>query len=174
MAWLPAEEEGQSPNAGAISCDFAREPTQRTVAHSRKAARSPNVERPRTAQITSQAERRAMIALVAVFALIVQALFPAMATASPLAGPGMTICTEMGLKADLPADQRPAAPAHACDHCLCPAPAATLPAVAGAPVGMVRYAAAAPALTPRAAPVSPGRGLAAPPPPSRGPPTPNA
>lgn len=130
--------------------------------------------RPKTAQITPQAERRALIALVAVFALVVQALFPAMAAARPLAGPGMTICTEMGLTADLPGGEQPAAPAHACDHCLCPAPAAALPAVADAPVAVVRYAEAAPALLPAAQPVSPGRGLAAPPPPSRGPPAPNA
>ncbi|MBX3482617.1 DUF2946 family protein [Phenylobacterium sp.] len=132
------------------------------------------MERPKTAQITPQAERRALIALVAVFALLVQALFPAVAAASPLSGPGMTICTGMGLSADLPGGPQPATPAHGCDHCLCPAPTALPPAIAGAPVEMVRYAETAPSLTPRAVTVSPGRGLAAPPPPSRGPPAPNA
>ncbi|MBL8554356.1 MAG: hypothetical protein JNL41_08765 [Phenylobacterium sp.] len=129
--------------------------------------------RSKTVQITPQAERRALIALVAVFALLVQALFPAYAAASPLVGPGMTICTDMGLSADLPGGPQPTAPAHGCDHCICPAPVAT-PAVADTPVEMVRYAEAQPSLTPHAAPVSPGHGLAAPPPPPRGPPAPNA
>lgn len=120
-----------------------------------------------------------MTALVAAFALLVQALFPAMAAAGPLSGPGMTICTETGLaptsQANDGAPATPAAPSHGCDHCLCPAPTpAALAAVVEAPAGVVRYASAAPRLTPTTSAVRPGRGLAAPPPPARGPPAPNA
>lgn len=129
--------------------------------------------------MTPQAERRAMTALVAAFALLVQAPFPAMAAAGPLSGPGLAICAETGSAAaprpndSLPAT--PAAPGHGCDHCLCPAPApAALAAVIEAPAGVVRYASAAPRLTATTSAVRPGRGLAAPPPPARGPPAPNA
>lgn len=120
--------------------------------------------------MNARAERRAMIALVAVFALFVQALIPGLAAAGTMSGPGMTICTDMGL-APLPADGgQPATPAHACDHCLCPSLAPALPAPAAGSAAPVRYAVV---LTADARPtlaVAPGRGLAAPPPPSRGPP----
>ncbi|HKP79067.1 MAG TPA: DUF2946 domain-containing protein, partial [Phenylobacterium sp.] len=72
-----------------------------------------------------------MIALVAVFALLVQALIPAFASAAPAASGEMLICTQMGLQAS-PGD--PGAPPpgdHACKHCLCPAPVTGAPPVAG-------------------------------------------
>lgn len=118
----------------------------------------------------ARAERRAMVALLAVFALLVQALIPSLAAAAPMAGPGVMVCTEMGLT-PVPADDgQPAAPAHACDHCLCPSLVQALPALATAAIEPVRYAAAPMADGRAHATVAPGRGLAAPPPPSRGPP----
>jgi hypothetical protein len=81
-----------------------------------------------TSTISAHAERRAMIAVIAVFALLVQAMLPSLATAGPMPTGAQVICTEMGLQTT-PAD--PATPplSHACKHCLCPAPADTPPPV---------------------------------------------
>lgn len=123
--------------------------------------------------VTARAERRAMIALVAVFALLVQALIPAMAMAGPLgAGPGMIVCAPVGPHDGSAGDAAPkqGAPTGTCDHCICATPAVPTPPSAAAPIP-VRYVAQAERLArPDDAP-TPGRGLAAPPPPSRGPPS---
>lgn len=115
-----------------------------------------------------RAERRAMIALVAVFVLLVQMLAPAFA----VAGPAMdgAICTSMGLQA-APGDDAPSPPDHDCKHCLCPAPTA-------APPQTLRVASIAYAETPAPVAETP-RGLrpqarAPPRPPGQGPPLPNA
>jgi hypothetical protein len=75
------------------------------------------------------AERRAVVALVAVFALLVQALVPALAAASPLQASAQVICTGHGLKTVPPGDTAPMkqSPGGACDHCVC-IPLAAAPA----------------------------------------------
>ena len=123
--------------------------------------------------MSARAERQAMIALVAVFALLVQMLAPTLAVAGPASGPGtQVICTSHGLQTIQTGDAAPAqdSPAAACDHCVCP-PAAATPAAVVAPAAAVRYAVAAIDVRRANSPVAPGRGLAAPPPPSRGPPS---
>lgn len=116
-----------------------------------------------------RAERRAMIALVAVFALLVQALIPAMASAAPVADGALTICTQMGLQAAPAGDALPAD--HACQHCLCPA------AVSGPPpvvtVERVVHARAASPAAPKSHWVSPPA-RAPPRPPGQGPPSASA
>ena len=74
----------------------------------------------------ARAERRAMIALVAVFTLLVQTLMPAFAAAGPMPDGGGVICTTMGLQT-APSDSAPPAVDHSCKHCVCPAPAAETP-----------------------------------------------
>ncbi|MBL8772553.1 MAG: DUF2946 family protein [Phenylobacterium sp.] len=124
------------------------------------------------AQSNMRAERRAIIALFAVFALLVQAMFPTFATAGAMSGPGVTICTDMGL-APAPANDAgaPMERPHGCDHCLTACAAPALPASPSALVQPVVYTAPAATPTPVVYAVRPGRGLAAPPPPSRGPPS---
>lgn len=107
-----------------------------------------------------------MIALVAVFALLVQALIPAFAMAAPAGAGDLLICTQAGLQigdtgAPAPAD-------HACKHCLCPAPVSDPPPVAS--VQRIAYAvsAAEPAPKPQRL-IPPAR--APPRPPGQGPPT---
>ncbi|WP_296596292.1 DUF2946 family protein [Phenylobacterium sp.] len=117
-----------------------------------------------------RAERRAMIALLAVFCLLVQALVPSLAAASPASAGEMLICTEMGLQT---APDSPGAPpvSHACKHCLCPAPADTPPPV----VSVIRVAYAVELAEAQPAPqirIPPAR--APPRPPGQGPPLPNA
>jgi hypothetical protein len=115
-------------------------------------------------------DKRAIAALLAVFALLVQALIPSLAAASAGPGPNLgVICAASGLAHS----GGPSAPAHlpgeGCDHCVCPMAAAPAPDATASAVP-VRYATyAAPTLSRREG-LSPGRGLAAPPPPSRGPP----
>lgn len=119
-----------------------------------------------------RAERRAMIALVTVFALLIQALIPNLAAASPGPFDGQLICTQMGLGAA--SDQPGGAPqtGHACQHCVCPAPAAE-PTPLVVAVAQVRYAATvAPRVQPRRTLSPPTR--APPRPPGQGPPTSNA
>lgn len=115
-----------------------------------------------------RAERRAMIALLAVFALLVQALVPAFAAAAPAAASERLICTDMGLQA-APEDGGGAPAAdHSCKHCLCPAPAADPPSAVS--VSHVAYvvAEAPPAARPHRL-IPPAR--APPRPPGQGPPT---
>lgn len=120
---------------------------------------------PTNRAMTNRAEQRAMLALVAVFALLVQALIPAFAAAAPAAPGQMQICTQMGLQA-APDDRGAPAPAdHACKQCLCPAPVSDPPAAMGVQRIAYSVATAPPALralrqTPptRAPPRPPGQG----------------
>jgi len=93
--------------------------------------------------ISARAERRAMIALLAVFALLVQALIPSLAMAGPLpmAGKGVAVCTDHGLMAQAPGDPAPAKgqAAPPCDHCVCP-PVAALTAQLQFATAIVRIA----------------------------------
>lgn len=119
----------------------------------------------------ARAERRAMLALVAAFALLVQALIPSLAGAAPSPLGETVICTSLGPQA-APTDG--GAPAHVgrCDHCVCPAATADLPppAVEPAPATFA-YVRIEPRIPP-AAPPPPAR--APPRPPGQGPPSPNA
>jgi hypothetical protein len=121
-----------------------------------------------------EAERRAIVALFAIFALLVQALIPSFAVAAARADDGaMMICTNHGLQTAPVDDGAPAqpAPGHPCEHCVCPAAVAPPPAISI--VGAVRYAyahAAPPPARERLTP--PARGP--PPPPGQGPPPPYA
>lgn len=74
-----------------------------------------------------RAERRAMIALVAVFVLLVQALIPAFAMAAPGPDGQLVICTQMGLQSAPDGTGAPPAADHSCKHCLSPAPVTDLP-----------------------------------------------
>lgn len=119
----------------------------------------------------ARAERRAVIALLAVFALLVQALIPSIAGAAPAPLAQGVICTSAGMET-APADG--SLPGHVgrCDHCVCPAAgAAPPPPAVDAALPRVTYVAAAAPL-PRAKPPPPAR--APPRPPGQGPPPPNA
>lgn len=111
-----------------------------------------------------------MIALVAVFTLLVQTLMPAFAAAGPMPDGGGVICTTMGLQTG-PSDSAPPAADHSCKHCVCPAPSAEAPPPAL--IARVAYVEGH-------APIAPTpRGLvpqarAPPRPPGQGPPLPNA
>ena len=111
-----------------------------------------------------------MIALMAVFALLVQALAPAFAVAGPMPDGGNVICTAMGLRT-APGDTTPPPVDHACKHCVCPAPADQPPA----PVSVARIAYAvveAPTSASNRTLPPPARGP--PRPPGQGPPASNA
>ncbi len=115
----------------------------------------------------SRAERRGMVALWAVFALMVQILAPAFAAAAPRLPDGsLLICADGGV-APIGAPMTPAADDHRCDHCVCPAPV-IVPSAATS-VDRIAYAvpAAAPAPSPRFL-IPPAR--APPRPPGQGPP----
>jgi hypothetical protein len=116
-------------------------------------------------------ERRALCALFAVFALMVQALIPAAAMARPGSEGAQVICTAMGAET-LAAHGQPAPHkgfgGMPCQDCLAAAMACvTTPELAVLPVAYavarVEHVAAAPALEPRA--------RAPPRPPGQGPPT---
>ncbi|MBU1514264.1 MAG: DUF2946 domain-containing protein [Alphaproteobacteria bacterium] len=115
-----------------------------------------------------RAERRAMIALLAVFALLVQALIPALAMPAPGAAGEMLICTPIGLQTGPSDPGAPASAEHSCKHCLCPAPMADPPPQVS--VQRVAYVviSAEPAPKPRRV-TPPAR--APPRPPGQGPPT---
>lgn len=122
---------------------------------------------PNCREMAARAERRAMIALIAVFVLVAQALAPA-AMASPLAYvDGGVICVSQ------PAGDHgePAAPAQAaghCQHCVCPVgPALAAPAAQG-PTWTHPFAILSRAIPRQAAP-PPAR--PPPRPPGQGPPT---
>lgn len=118
-----------------------------------------------------RAERRAMIALVAVFCLLVQALVPAFAAAAPASAGEMLICTDMGLQTAPDGGTGAPAQQHSCKHCLCPAPAADPPAVFS--VQRIAYAVAATPAVPKTQRLLPP--VRAPPrPPGQGPPTSDA
>ena len=124
--------------------------------------------RPSAIVMDPGAERRAMIALVAVFALVVQALIPSLASAAPLSLDGkIPLCAAHG-SADLPLGDF--APDPPCDHCVCIAPGVIPPSAAVTPVA---YARAAPTAFVRPSlRVPPAR--APPRPPGQGPPRPTA
>jgi hypothetical protein len=110
-----------------------------------------------------------MIALFAAFALLVQALIPAIASAAPPGDLALVICTSAGLQAAPGPDGHPGQPGgeHACQHCLCPAPAtAAPPTFEPQPVAYVI------AEAPRASfpPAAPATARAPPRPPGQGPP----
>jgi len=126
---------------------------------------------PTRSAVNAGAERRAIVALFAVFALFVQALIPNLANAATGPGGATAICTEMGLATV--GDGAPAqpAPAHGCQHCVCPALAETpAPIIQDLPVAYA-VAAAPVADTPRGVRPLP---RAPPRPPGQGPPAPNA
>lgn len=111
-----------------------------------------------------------MIALVAVFTLLVQALIPAFAVAGPTPDGAAAICTAMGLQ-QAPDDTGAPPADHACKHCLCPAPADAPPTAVA--VGRVAYALReAPAAA--ASRTLPPPARAPPRPPGQGPPASNA
>jgi DUF2946 family protein len=112
-------------------------------------------------------ERRAMIALVAVFALLVQALLPAFAMAAPAATGEMLICTQMGLQT-APGDTGAPPANHGCKHCLCPAPVSDPPPAVG--VQRIAYAVAEAPIAQRSQRLIPPA-RAPPRPPGQGPPT---
>jgi len=120
---------------------------------------------------SERTERRAMMALLAVFALLVQALIPAFASAAPAAAGEMLVCTQMGLQTAPDGTGAPAPADHACKHCLCPAPITDPPPVAS--VARVAFAVASAPARPRPQRlVPPAR--APPRPPGQGPPTSDA
>ena len=116
-------------------------------------------------------DRRALCALFAVFALMVQALIPAAAMARPGSQAAQVICTSTGTAALTTHDQPSPGKAFGgmpCQDCLAAAMACvTTPELAVQPVAYevarVEHAAAAPLLEPRA--------RAPPRPPGQGPPT---
>ncbi|HEX7884700.1 MAG TPA: DUF2946 family protein [Phenylobacterium sp.] len=115
---------------------------------------------------TARAERRAIIALFAAFALLVQAWIPAIAMAAPVDSGGMQICTQMGLQ-PAPGDSGAPPVDHVCKHCLCPAAADLPPSPTAQPIvyGWVE----APPAARRHRLIPPTR--APPRPPGQGPPT---
>ena len=129
----------------------------------------------RTAQdigVEARAERRAMLAVVAVFALLFQALIPSLAAASPNPD-AAPICRPLA-PADAPEGagdpQAPDPGHHHCQHCVCPTPAAAPPPLLS--LARVAYPTALPPL-----PVDPRvqrpPTRAPPRPPGQGPPIPN-
>src|ERR1700753_2971192 len=81
-------------------------------------------------------DKRAIAALLAVFALLVQALIPSLAAASAAPGQDLgAICSATGAHGHGgPGQPGTGAPAHqpgeGCDHCVCPMAAAPPPAAA--------------------------------------------
>ena len=80
--------------------------------------------------MNARAERRAIIALVAVFVMLVQALIPSLASAGTFPGEGLAICTQAGLAPALDGGSVPAPGGHDCQHCVCPAATAEPPPIA--------------------------------------------
>jgi hypothetical protein len=124
--------------------------------------------------MTARAERRAIAALLAVFALLVQVLTPVAALANSNVAGGEVICTAAGAVHGAGSSAGHPAPAGrhdgaGCDHCVCPVAAASPPGASADP-RPVRYALGAAPVRATHEGLAPGRGLAAPPPPSRGPP----
>jgi hypothetical protein len=114
----------------------------------------------------SRAERRGIVAIFAVFALLVQILAPGFASAAPRLPDGsLLICADGAMTAPQGVPAPPGADDHPCDHCICP-PAMFTPASA---IGVARitYARRIPATAPsprfrtppaRAPPRPPGQG----------------
>ena len=75
------------------------------------------------------AERRAIVALLTAFALLVQALIPSLSSAAPVFGSEVGVCTGLGLSAaPTGSDPDHTMPGHTCQHCICTAINAALPA----------------------------------------------
>jgi hypothetical protein len=118
--------------------------------------------------MSASAERRAVIALLAVFALLVQALVPSIANAARVGPGGQVICTGHGLQTIPTGDIAPAqgTPSRPCEHCVCPLLAAAPPPALTYAVARLSYSReAAPAAAPgdlptpaRAPPRPPGQG----------------
>lgn len=126
--------------------------------------------RSRSPRMSARAERRAVVALLTAFALLVQAWIPSVATAGVASAADMVICTQQGEQTAPVGPAPDRAPAsHACQHCLCSGPAVDTPPPAAVAV-RVRYVVAMGSLRQEGNPAPPRPGLAAPPPPSRGPP----
>lgn len=125
---------------------------------------------PQIATMTARAERRAIVALFAVFALMVQAFIPSLAAANARPMPGDVICVAHGVQSS-PADSgnSKSAPQRGCSHCACPIAFTATPPASAVLAQAVSYPVAQPHVLP-AVRQAPGRGLAAPPPPSQGPP----
>lgn len=95
------------------------------------------VNPPADQALSARAERRAMIALMAAFALLVQALVATPAMAMAMGGPAkahgplgeaVAICTDHGLQTITPDGGPPADEAGgSCGHCVCPATVALAP-----------------------------------------------
>lgn len=132
------------------------------------------MEAPPARVVSARTERRAIAALFAVFALLVQALIPNIAIAAAGPNGSSVICTLQGAQ-EAPADGGAPAqpsPSHPCQHCICCPPTAALPP-STVTMASVSYAYAE--VPPPAAPerlIPPAR--APPRPPGQGPPTPNA
>ena len=116
----------------------------------------------------TRADRRGMIALCAVFALLVQILAPGLASAGPALPDGsMLICADGGQNGLAGAPIPPGGNDHPCDHCVCPPSMAPPPTPLQA--GRVAYVVAAAAPRPRIRyRIPPAR--APPRPPGQGPP----
>jgi hypothetical protein len=128
--------------------------------------------RGKTAVMDARSERRAILALAVLFALLVQTLIPSLAHAAPGARDTGVICSATGLHGGA-AGGAPAGNHMAgggCDHCVCPVVAATPQSAAAMGDDAVRYAVRVERAGLGGETCAPGRGLAAPPPPSRGPP----
>jgi hypothetical protein len=123
--------------------------------------------------MSARAERRAIAALFAVFALLVQALIPSIVLAASSGRDADIICVSTGVQFAHGGTRAPQhhAPVGGCDHCVCPVAAAAAPSAASLDPGAVRYAGWVEHLGFGVEISAPGRGLAAPPPPSRGPPS---
>lgn len=126
--------------------------------------------------MSARAERRALLALAAIFALLVQVIAPPMAMAAPMMSPGSAICAPgMDGKAQAPtapAPDQPAGQCGHCGHCVGATSAAALPTPIGEPAALVRYAQRAEPPRDAARRIPPAR--APPRPPGQGPPASNA
>ena len=122
--------------------------------------------------MSARAERRAIVALLAAFALLLQLFMPAATLANSKVASGDVICTGHGAVSPgnpgTPADHHHEA--GGCDHCVCPIAAGPPPPALGAVAEAVAYSETVEQAGLGADDCVPGRGLAAPPPPSQGPP----
>lgn len=152
-----------------MSATMAERPRLRKAANG---VEGPIVGRWASEGLSAQAERRAMIALVAVFALFFQALVPQLAAAS--AGLGAApICAPMTSGTGAGGGSAPASPlpGHPCQHCVCPAVMASPPPILT--VLAIAYVVERIPFTPAIRTIKPFA-RAPPRPPGQGPPTPNA
>lgn len=124
--------------------------------------------------VYERATRRAMIALVALLAVLVQLLVPSTAMAARRGpGAGTVICTAVGLQTvsieDTSAPAQTSSHFDECKHCVCATPPLMAPEPSGVSVPF-RYTTHVLRLAYLEDQAERERVLAAPPPPSRGPP----